>query len=314
MPDKEFSWDRNCGVITEWNTPCQRKLDCKIHLVADKRAVTGRSMPFDECVRIFKLEQEREAGGGPSNTGIGADGKRKRGDEDDVDELALKPGSSVAGSSSVPVKKSRRRAKAAAEAAQVMAANSTAASTSKDLFEHPELGDAEMATLTETMRVRSGSVCNWAQLRALGMDPNELKTNHIKRKKQQQQQAQQQAAAAAAEEEAASVPAPTPAARPNFDFLQSTAATTPSKATQANDKASSTAPEPAGVSTTAAAAGAAPVKQPTSTMKYQTFAGGATAGVWHISRRSLLCTEQAFTEIWAKISGAKRQAREEAES
>ena len=44
----ELNLDRHCGVITQPNLmPCFRSITCKSHSVQAKRAVMGRSLPFD---------------------------------------------------------------------------------------------------------------------------------------------------------------------------------------------------------------------------------------------------------------------------
>ncbi|KZP01613.1 SCA7-domain-containing protein [Calocera viscosa TUFC12733] len=40
--------DIHCGVINDKGVPCSRKLTCKSHAMGPKRAVVGRSRPFDE--------------------------------------------------------------------------------------------------------------------------------------------------------------------------------------------------------------------------------------------------------------------------
>ena len=40
--------DRQCGVINDKGLPCSRSLTCKTHTVGAKRAVQGRSRPYDE--------------------------------------------------------------------------------------------------------------------------------------------------------------------------------------------------------------------------------------------------------------------------
>lgn len=47
---------------------CQRRIDCKVHLMPDKRSVPGRSAHYDELVRQLKLEiaKARDGGGGGS--------------------------------------------------------------------------------------------------------------------------------------------------------------------------------------------------------------------------------------------------------
>ncbi|EIW72129.1 hypothetical protein TREMEDRAFT_24715, partial [Tremella mesenterica DSM 1558] len=39
--------DKQCGVINDKLLPCSRSLTCKSHTVGAKRAVIGRSQPYD---------------------------------------------------------------------------------------------------------------------------------------------------------------------------------------------------------------------------------------------------------------------------
>ncbi|GFZ51000.1 hypothetical protein JCM24511_08758 [Saitozyma sp. JCM 24511] len=51
-----LDFDRHCGVINDKGLPCSRSLTCKTHTVGAKRAVSGRSRPFDE----LHLEWQRK--------------------------------------------------------------------------------------------------------------------------------------------------------------------------------------------------------------------------------------------------------------
>ncbi|THH18460.1 hypothetical protein EW146_g2525 [Bondarzewia mesenterica] len=42
--------DRQCGVINDKNLPCSRSLTCKSHSMGAKRALAGRSRPYDELL------------------------------------------------------------------------------------------------------------------------------------------------------------------------------------------------------------------------------------------------------------------------
>jgi SAGA-associated factor 73 len=42
--------DRQCGVINDKGLPCSRALTCKSHAMGAKRAVEGRSKPYDELL------------------------------------------------------------------------------------------------------------------------------------------------------------------------------------------------------------------------------------------------------------------------
>ena len=48
--------DRQCGVINDKNLPCSRSLTCKTHTVGAKRAVPGRTRPYD----ILFIEWQQE--------------------------------------------------------------------------------------------------------------------------------------------------------------------------------------------------------------------------------------------------------------
>ena len=42
--------DKQCGVINDKGLPCSRSLTCKSHSMGAKRAVLGRSKPYDELL------------------------------------------------------------------------------------------------------------------------------------------------------------------------------------------------------------------------------------------------------------------------
>lgn len=43
-------YDKQCGVINDKNLPCSRSLTCKSHSMGAKRAVQGRTRPYDELL------------------------------------------------------------------------------------------------------------------------------------------------------------------------------------------------------------------------------------------------------------------------
>ncbi len=43
-------YDKQCGVINDKGLPCSRSLTCKSHSMGAKRAVLGRSKPYDELL------------------------------------------------------------------------------------------------------------------------------------------------------------------------------------------------------------------------------------------------------------------------
>jgi SAGA-associated factor 73 len=48
LPALPLDYDRQCGVINDKGLPCSRSLTCKTHTVGAKRAVQGRTRPYDE--------------------------------------------------------------------------------------------------------------------------------------------------------------------------------------------------------------------------------------------------------------------------
>ncbi|KAG9044672.1 hypothetical protein FS837_007719 [Tulasnella sp. UAMH 9824] len=50
------SLDKHCCVINEKGQPCSRSITCKVHSMVAKRAVQGRSKPYDELLIEWKKE------------------------------------------------------------------------------------------------------------------------------------------------------------------------------------------------------------------------------------------------------------------
>lgn len=48
--------DKHCCVINEKGQPCSRSITCKVHSMVAKRAVQGRSKPYDELLLDWKRE------------------------------------------------------------------------------------------------------------------------------------------------------------------------------------------------------------------------------------------------------------------
>ncbi|GAA6032635.1 hypothetical protein JCM8097_004854 [Rhodosporidiobolus ruineniae] len=67
--------DRQCGVINEKGYPCPRSLTCKTHNMSAKRAVPGRSQPFD--MLLFEWQKANKAKEKPPT--VPADGSSKSG-------------------------------------------------------------------------------------------------------------------------------------------------------------------------------------------------------------------------------------------
>ncbi|CAG8821972.1 7083_t:CDS:2, partial [Gigaspora margarita] len=77
--------DRQCGVIEHTGTQCSRSLTCKSHSMALKRAVQGRSQPFNTLLSQYP----KKSIGRPQNNGV-PDNKseniKKEGSTVEVDE------------------------------------------------------------------------------------------------------------------------------------------------------------------------------------------------------------------------------------
>lgn len=50
--------DEQCGVMTDKNLPCSRSLTCKTHGMGSKRALEGRSKPYDTLLAEFQKRKE----------------------------------------------------------------------------------------------------------------------------------------------------------------------------------------------------------------------------------------------------------------
>ncbi|BGP16934.1 SAGA complex subunit Sgf73 [Rhodosporidiobolus nylandii] len=65
--------DRQCGVINEKGFPCPRSLTCKTHNMTNKRAVAGRSQPFD--MLLAEWQKASKAKEKAAAAAAGAEGK-----------------------------------------------------------------------------------------------------------------------------------------------------------------------------------------------------------------------------------------------
>lgn len=52
-----IDFDRQCGVINDKGQQCSRALTCKSHSMGAKRAVQGRSKPYDELLTALQIER-----------------------------------------------------------------------------------------------------------------------------------------------------------------------------------------------------------------------------------------------------------------
>lgn len=50
--------ERQCGVITPTGQPCARSLTCKTHSMGAKRAVPGRSLPYDMLLAAYQKKNQ----------------------------------------------------------------------------------------------------------------------------------------------------------------------------------------------------------------------------------------------------------------
>ncbi len=50
--------ERQCGVITPSGQPCARSLTCKSHSMGAKRAVPGRSLPYDMLLAAYQKKNQ----------------------------------------------------------------------------------------------------------------------------------------------------------------------------------------------------------------------------------------------------------------
>jgi len=61
LKDRNFHPDLHCGVCEKAESdPCTRSLTCKTHSIALRRAVPGRSHPFDTLLATHKKAKEEE--------------------------------------------------------------------------------------------------------------------------------------------------------------------------------------------------------------------------------------------------------------
>lgn len=58
MPRAPVDIEKQCGVIHREDVACARALTCKSHSMGSKRAVPGRSMPFDMLLADFQRKNE----------------------------------------------------------------------------------------------------------------------------------------------------------------------------------------------------------------------------------------------------------------
>jgi hypothetical protein len=50
--------ERQCGVVLPNGMPCARSLTCKSHSMGAKRAVAGRSLPYDMLLAAYQKKNQ----------------------------------------------------------------------------------------------------------------------------------------------------------------------------------------------------------------------------------------------------------------
>ena len=58
QPQGPVDVERQCGVMQPHGQPCGRSLCCKKHSMNAKRAVTGRSLPFDMLLAAYRAKNQ----------------------------------------------------------------------------------------------------------------------------------------------------------------------------------------------------------------------------------------------------------------
>ncbi|KAJ9107290.1 hypothetical protein QFC21_000737 [Naganishia friedmannii] len=295
-PIKEYEPDKHCGVPNA-GTPCVRKLDCKIHTVGDKRNVTGRTMSFDDCLRVYKGEAPRGPDAPAGEPKAGSKKARRRPGHGMDDAARRKFG--FLGLSGV------------GDAEQ-----------EEDWSAHPLAAVHEFAELLDCVRRENVLLEGLVRRRAC----DEL-TGRVVDEPSASPDPAAKGKKAATAAEPGTVPPPSqpetqikveststgsvdkPATQEptlgGFDFLD-----VPPPPVPAPSQGTKSSTQPA-VDETPAKAGAVASKSaalPTPTygpnvLARETFAGGATTGSWHLDRRRMLGAEKCFGDILAQLQG-----------
>ncbi|KAG7093887.1 hypothetical protein E1B28_007526 [Marasmius oreades] len=148
-------YDKQCGVINDKNLPCSRSLTCKSHSMGAKRAVQGRSRPYDELL----LDWQREHNPNfvePVKKETKAERKEKR-EKEKLEKKRLAEEAAIAAGLDPTSKKSGSSAakkaakKAAAAAAAAVRAENAAENQRENLDELDS--EAEVDELVQAVRV-----------------------------------------------------------------------------------------------------------------------------------------------------------------
>ncbi|OWZ38283.1 SAGA-associated factor 73 [Cryptococcus neoformans] len=83
-----INYDRQCGVINDKGHPCARSLTCKTHTVGAKRAVQGRTRPYDELYLDWQREHNPNFKEPVKKDKVEKKKEKKKGDTEDDEVLA----------------------------------------------------------------------------------------------------------------------------------------------------------------------------------------------------------------------------------
>jgi hypothetical protein len=270
---KEYDPYRHCGVMKPDNTPCLRKLDCKQHSVQAKRDVSGRSMMFDD---LNKLQKGEILPPPPTEAPVDEQGPPA---DPDV-EAATAPVASTSGASPavLPVKPKKGRKKHAE--ARRLAANGQ---------EPQGPGAMDHDALVQAIKTHTLYNAQIARNRMYGL-----------------------LSAAPIEEVRPGKAVPLPKDEADTSHQ--------SRAEQVDGNGShnpgSQQPEPLPFMPDFGQAGKSKAKPPGTTkgtMRFQTFAGGATSGYWHGDRRRMMAAENTMNEIFKQMRRHRSEAAENPE-
>lgn len=275
---KEYDPDRHCGVRNDQGDPCKRKLDCKIHLVQQKRDVVGRSLSFDDCLKVqrgdLSLAALEEAAAERANGGTpGPDGLNGRG--------SVAPSLANGSASGSTHKYTKKNKKKLADARQL--ATST--------FDTHGSGLLEYDTLLQAIRTHTKLNAQIARQRMYGMISSNVPPS---------------TSTPAAPESSSKTPSKGAAAATS-DPTKTDTQTRPIRTEQEDvnmDKPAASAAAAEGGSADPSVVGPKPKKPPGTTkgiMRFQAFAGGATSGHWHGDRRRMMAAENTLNEIFKQM-------------
>lgn len=100
------NFDTQCGVINDKGVPCSRALKCKTHSMGAKRAVLGRSKPYDELLLDFQRANDPNFVE-PVKRETKAEKKAARDKEREEKKRLLAEAKAAAGVNATPVKKKK---------------------------------------------------------------------------------------------------------------------------------------------------------------------------------------------------------------